>query len=72
MSFETIQFATADGVATLTLNRPAVMNALNTRMRAEITQVLTTLAPDVRAVVMTGAGRGFCSCLLYTSPSPRD
>ncbi|AZY94122.1 MULTISPECIES: enoyl-CoA hydratase-related protein [Paracoccus] len=61
MSFETIQFAAADGVATLTLNRPAVMNALNTRMRAEITQVLTTLAPDVRAVVMTGAGRGFCS-----------
>ena len=41
MSFETIQFAAADGVATLTLNRPAVMNALNTRMRAEITQVLT-------------------------------
>ncbi|WP_347916813.1 enoyl-CoA hydratase-related protein [Paracoccus marcusii] len=61
MSFETIQFAAADGVVTLTLNRPAVMNALNTRMRAEITQVLTTLAPDVRAVVMTGAGRGFCS-----------
>ena len=61
MSFETIQFAAADGVATLTLNRPAVMNALNTRMRAEITQALTTLAPDVRAVVMTGAGRGFCS-----------
>ena len=61
MSFETIQFATADGVATLTLNRPAVMNALNARMRAEITQALTTLTPDVRAVVLTGAGRGFCS-----------
>ena len=61
MSFETIQFATADGVATLTLNRPAVMNALNARMRAEITQALTTLTPDVRAVMLTGAGRGFCS-----------
>lgn len=61
MIFETIQFATADGVATLTLNRPAVMNALNARMRAEITQALTTLTPDVRAVVLTGAGRGFCS-----------
>ncbi|WP_405405708.1 enoyl-CoA hydratase-related protein [Paracoccus sp. Ld10] len=61
MGFETIQFAVADGVATLTLNRPAVMNALNARMRAEITQALTTLPREVRAVVLTGSGRGFCS-----------
>ncbi|RJL06711.1 2-(1,2-epoxy-1,2-dihydrophenyl)acetyl-CoA isomerase [Paracoccus aestuarii] len=61
MDFETIQFQVEDGVATLTLNRPAVMNALNSRMRAEITEALTTLAPEVRAVVLTGAGRGFCS-----------
>ncbi|ODT60187.1 MULTISPECIES: enoyl-CoA hydratase-related protein [Paracoccus] len=61
MSFQTILFAVNDGVATLTLNRPAVMNALNSLMRAEITQALTTLDASVRAVVMTGAGRAFCS-----------
>ncbi|QBX34220.1 2-(1,2-epoxy-1,2-dihydrophenyl)acetyl-CoA isomerase [Paracoccus liaowanqingii] len=61
MSYQTIQFDIREGVATLTLNRPAVMNALNRAMRAEITQALTTLPPEVRAVVLTGAGRGFCS-----------
>lgn len=61
MTFETIEFDISDSVATLTLNRPSVMNALNSRMRAEITQVLTTLSSDIRCVVLTGAGRGFCS-----------
>ncbi|MFN3277617.1 MAG: enoyl-CoA hydratase-related protein [Paracoccus hibiscisoli] len=61
MSFQTILFAVDDGVATLTLNRPAVMNALNSLMRAEITQALTTLDASARTVVMTGAGRAFCS-----------
>jgi 2-(1,2-epoxy-1,2-dihydrophenyl)acetyl-CoA isomerase len=61
MSFETIQFDIHNGIATLTLNRPAVMNALNGQMRAEITQALGDLPPEVRCVVMTGAGRGFCS-----------
>ncbi|MDO5641620.1 MAG: enoyl-CoA hydratase-related protein, partial [Paracoccus sp. (in: a-proteobacteria)] len=44
-----------------TLNRPAVMNALNTTMRAEITEALSTIPPDLRCVVMTGAGPAFCS-----------
>ncbi|RJE80129.1 enoyl-CoA hydratase-related protein [Paracoccus sp. JM45] len=61
MGFETIDFEIADGVATLTLNRPAVMNALNRQMRAEITKALSTLPSGVRCVVLTGAGRGFCS-----------
>ncbi len=61
MSFDTIQFGISDGVATLILNRPQVMNALNATMRAEITQALTTLPQDVRCVVITGAGRAFCS-----------
>ncbi|TGN59418.1 2-(1,2-epoxy-1,2-dihydrophenyl)acetyl-CoA isomerase [Paracoccus liaowanqingii] len=61
MSYQTIQFDIREGVATLTLDRPAVMNALNRAMRAEITQALTTLPPEVRAVVLTGVGRGFCS-----------
>lgn len=61
MSFETILFAIEDGVATLTLNRPQLMNALSSQMRREITEALTALPPEVRCVVMTGAGRGFCS-----------
>ena len=62
MTYETILFSVQDGIATLTLNRPDVMNALNTRMRAEITAALGPDLPgDVRCVVMTGAGRAFCS-----------
>lgn len=61
MSFETIQFDLSNGIATVILNRPEVMNALNSQMRAEITQALTTLPKEVRCVVMTGSGRGFCS-----------
>ena len=61
MAYETISFSTRDGIATLMLNRPQVMNALNTQMRAEITDALNTLPEDVRCVVMTGAGAAFCS-----------
>lgn len=61
MAFETIEFGIDAGIATLTLNRPKVMNALNSRMRAEITQALTSLPEEARCVVMTGSGRAFCS-----------
>ncbi|SEN94679.1 2-(1,2-epoxy-1,2-dihydrophenyl)acetyl-CoA isomerase [Paracoccus alcaliphilus] len=61
MGFETILFSENDGVATLTLNRPQVMNALNSQMRAEIVTALTGLSSDTRCVVMTGEGRAFCS-----------
>ena len=61
MTYETITFTKKDGIATLMLNRPDVMNALNTKMRAEITQALGSIGDDVRCVVMTGAGAGFCS-----------
>ena len=51
------------GVATVTLNRPHVRNAVNDAMRAELTAALERLANDdgVRAVVLTGKGAGFCS-----------
>lgn len=58
---QTLELSQKDGVLRLVLNRPDVVNALNTRMRAEITDVLTDLPQDTRCVVMTGAGRGFCS-----------
>ena len=49
-------------VLTITLNRPEVYNAVNRAMHAGLAQALVEAAdPDLRAVVLTGAGRGFCS-----------
>lgn len=59
--YTTIRFDVADGIGTLVLNRPEMINALNSQMRAEITEVLTTLPAGLGCVVLTGAGRGFCS-----------
>jgi enoyl-CoA hydratase len=51
------------GVVVLTLNRPKRLNAINDVMRRELTDTLASVAGDatVNAVVLTGAGRGFCS-----------
>ena len=50
-----------DAVLTITLNRPDVLNALNGAMHAQLRLALEAAAdPAVRAVVLTGAGRGFC------------
>ena len=96
-------------VATVTLNRPEAMNALDTATKDVLLATLRRVAEDpaVRCVVLTGTGRAFCvgqdlrehigllarhddslwstvpehynpivellsTCLLYTSPSPRD
>lgn len=62
--FETITVAVdARGVATLTLNRPEIHNAMSAQMIAEIAQAAADLAADdaVRVVVLTGAGRSFCA-----------
>jgi 2-(1,2-epoxy-1,2-dihydrophenyl)acetyl-CoA isomerase len=60
---ETIRVEHADGVTTITLNRPESLNALNAPMRRELLSAFKGLARDdaVRAVVLTGEGRGFCS-----------
>ncbi|MCS7058190.1 MAG: enoyl-CoA hydratase-related protein [Meiothermus sp.] len=52
-----------DGVLTLTLNRPEAINALTTEMLRELGKAFAkeATAPEVRAVVLRGAGRGFCS-----------
>jgi enoyl-CoA hydratase/carnithine racemase len=54
---------TENGIATLTLNRPSVRNAIDDAMRTELIAALDALGRDaaVRAVVVTGAGKGFCS-----------
>ncbi len=52
-----------DGVAVLTLNRPERLNAVNGAMHSELTTIWLDLQadPDVRAAVLTGAGRAFCA-----------
>jgi enoyl-CoA hydratase len=52
-----------DGVAVVRLNRPERLNAINEAMQSELGQALADLAADhsVHAVVLTGAGRGFCA-----------
>jgi 2-(1,2-epoxy-1,2-dihydrophenyl)acetyl-CoA isomerase len=52
-----------DGIGTLTLNRPEKLNAYTTEMGEEVTAVLRAWRDDadVRAVIVTGAGRGFCA-----------
>jgi 2-(1,2-epoxy-1,2-dihydrophenyl)acetyl-CoA isomerase len=63
MSYETLLYEVDQHVATITLNRPAVLNAISPQMIEELQAVLNTIRDDtsVRAVVLTGAGRGFCS-----------
>lgn len=61
MDYQAVTLTLCDAVATLTLNRPAVMNALNTQMRAEIAHAVKAAEKDARVLVMTGAGKAFCS-----------
>ena len=58
MAYSTIRFATADHLATVTLDRPDVHNAMNNTMREELLDVFTRLAKDddVRVILVTGAG----------------
>lgn len=52
-----------EGVATITLNRPEAMNALNLQLKGELATTIADLAvrSDVRSVLITGAGKAFCS-----------
>ena len=62
MSYQTILFEHADGIARLTLNRPERLNSFNTEMHAEVRAALDSLrAMPARVLVLTGAGRGFCA-----------
>ena len=62
MSYASIQYACADGVARLTLNRPERLNSLNAAMHEEIRHALARVTGDgARVLVITGAGRGFCA-----------
>jgi enoyl-CoA hydratase/carnithine racemase len=60
---EFIAVSHKNGVATITLNRPDVRNAINDQMRSELIEAFEQTGADrsVRAVVLTGTGKGFCS-----------
>jgi len=59
--YETILLTNSDTHARLTLNRPHRLNSFNARMHEEIRDALDHLNPDARSVVITGAGRAFCT-----------
>jgi enoyl-CoA hydratase/carnithine racemase len=63
MPFETILYDVADGIATLTLNRPDRLNAVNGTVIRELVEAFDRADADdgVRAVIVTGAGRAFCA-----------
>ena len=57
-----VELEQSDGVAVVTLNRPDALNALDDEMHAELPAVWSRIGadPGVRAIVITGTGRGFC------------
>lgn len=63
MAFEFLKYEVAAGVATITLNRPEVYNALNDGITYELQDAFKQVAKDeqVRVVVLTGEGKAFCS-----------
>jgi 2-(1,2-epoxy-1,2-dihydrophenyl)acetyl-CoA isomerase len=62
MTYQNILFDITGGVARLTFNRPDRLNSFNTVMHGEVRQALGRVAgSDARALVITGAGRGFCA-----------
>lgn len=60
---EPVLYTQSDGVATITLNRPEVLNALNPSLNESLLAAVNVASTDnsIRAVVVTGAGRAFCA-----------
>lgn len=63
MKYETIIYEKEGGVSIVTLNRPERLNAINFQLASDLYNVLEAIDQDeeVRAVILTGAGRGFCA-----------
>ena len=63
MTYEQIKYEANDGILTITLNRPDKLNAFTGKMLSELLDAMDRADrdDDVRAVVFTGAGRGFCA-----------
>ncbi|MBL8771517.1 MAG: crotonase/enoyl-CoA hydratase family protein [Phenylobacterium sp.] len=82
-SYETLILDVEDGIATMTLNRPDKLNAFNTQMMKDMIAAFdeTDANDEVRAVIVTGAGRAFCAgadlsaggeTFNYDARSPQD
>src|SRR5215510_10265561 len=63
MTYESLIYEAKDGIATLTLNRPDRLNALGGTLRDDLLDAIvrSSADPEVRVMVVTGAGKGFCS-----------
>ena len=63
MDLTTVLYEAGEGIATITLNRPESLNALNSDVHRDLEQALRAAEADagVKAVVLTGAGRAFCA-----------
>ena len=63
MTYETIKYEVADRILTITLNRPDKLNAFNPTMQKELIDAFDRADQDddVRAIIVTGAGRAFCA-----------
>jgi 2-(1,2-epoxy-1,2-dihydrophenyl)acetyl-CoA isomerase len=63
MNYEQIRFEAGEGSARITLNRPDRLNSFTAQMHAELRDALARVTADagVRALLLTGAGRGFCA-----------
>ena len=63
MAYETVLYEVADCICTITLNRPEKLNAWTRQMHLELKEAMQTAGADrdVRVIVLTGAGRGFCA-----------
>ena len=72
MAYDLIELEISDGVALLTFNRPEVLNSLNEPLIREIRSGLADVSEDpaARALVLTGAGRGFCAGADLSGGSP--
>jgi enoyl-CoA hydratase/carnithine racemase len=63
MAYETIRYEVAERILTITLNRPDKLNAFNAMMQQEIIEAFDAADKDddIRAIIVTGAGRAFCA-----------
>ncbi|HTD48108.1 MAG TPA: enoyl-CoA hydratase/isomerase family protein, partial [bacterium] len=70
--YETLLADTQGGARILTLNRPDVLNAINAQMGEELNEALRDAerSPEVRCVLLTAAGRGFCAGADLREQSP--
>lgn len=75
MSFNTISYRLESGIAKVVLNRPNRLNALTVEMLEELNKVFRQIASGkdgARALLLTGAGKGFCSGADLLAPRPTD